>query len=110
MFHYIILLIDLNFVITLLDSIIRGLQRLAGKNQSNIIGQNRGENGDGYQDQDQRSFVSRPYLSEAWDVLDIERKKEKKPLMNWRIPVSGNEIDMKERIRFWAHSVASTVR
>ena len=108
---------DLGFVFTeeecrdsKLVSIIPGLQRLAAKNQSNIIGQNRGEDGDGDQEQDQRSFVSRPYLSEAWDVLDIERKKEKKPLMNWRIPVSGSEIDMKEHIRFWAHSVASTVR
>ncbi|PON96478.1 hypothetical protein TorRG33x02_077510 [Trema orientale] len=111
---------DLGFVFTeeecrdsKLVSIIPGLQRLAGKKQSENNGQNRGEvdGDDQAQDQDIGSLVSRPYLSEAWDVLDIQRKKEKSPLMSLKIPISGNEIDMKDHIRFWAHSVAlSTVR
>ncbi|KAF9683691.1 hypothetical protein SADUNF_Sadunf04G0040000 [Salix dunnii] len=52
--------------------------------------------------------VCRPYLSEAWEVL--EKKKKEEPLMNWRIPALGNEIDMKDNLRWWAHTVASTVR
>ncbi|PON39247.1 hypothetical protein PanWU01x14_306380 [Parasponia andersonii] len=111
---------DLGFVFTeeecrdsKLVSIIPGLQRLAGKKQSEINGQNREvvDGDDQAQDQDIGSLVSRPYLSEAWDVLEIQRKEEKSPLMSLKIPISGNEIDMKDRIRFWAHSVAlSTVR
>ncbi|KAK6932718.1 hypothetical protein RJ641_002342 [Dillenia turbinata] len=50
--------------------------------------------------------ISRPYLSEAWDVR--ERRKREKPLMNWRVPASSNEIDMKLHLRHWARTVAST--
>lgn len=110
---------DLGFVFTEEDnkdsdlvSIIPGLQRL---------GKRDGDREDDHDDQevkkkidgsDQHVKVSRPYLSEAWDVLDYQRKKEKQALtmMNWRIPASGSEIDMKQHLRFWAHSVASTVR
>ncbi|XP_062105833.1 uncharacterized protein LOC133817352 [Humulus lupulus] len=103
---------DLGFVFTEeecrnsnLISIIPGLQRFAEKKQSDVIGpNNRGK------DHDQGSSVSRPYLSEAWDVLDIKRKKEKSPLMNWKLTETGSEIDMKDQLKFWAHSVASTVR
>ncbi|CAJ1978784.1 unnamed protein product [Sphenostylis stenocarpa] len=49
-----------------------------------------------------------PYLSEAWDVLD--QREMKNPLLNWRVPARGNEIDMKDNLRFWAHTVASIVR
>lgn len=106
---------DLGFVFTeeecrdsKLVSIIPGLQRLSGKKQSNISsGQTKEEDDD--HDQGHGSLISRPYLSEAWDVLDSQRKK-KSPLMNWKIPVSGSEIDMKDQLKFWAHSVASTVR
>lgn len=56
--------------------------------------------------------ISRPYLSEAWDVLDLEyqRKKEMKQVVNWKIPTLVSDIDMKDQLRFWAHTVASTVR
>ena len=62
--------------------------------------------------------ISRPYLSEAWDVLDSEyqsRKRDenmnnKPPLMNWKIPTLVTDVDMKDQLRFWAHTVASTVR
>ncbi|XP_058103373.1 uncharacterized protein LOC131246927 [Magnolia sinica] len=51
--------------------------------------------------------VSRPYLSEAWDVRS---RAEENPLLNWRIPAVGDGIDMKDHLRSWAHAVASTVR
>ncbi|KAK6124183.1 hypothetical protein DH2020_042092 [Rehmannia glutinosa] len=43
---------------------------------------------------------ARPYLSEAWES----------PLMKWRFPAVSNEIDMKDSLKWWAHSVASAVR
>ena len=56
--------------------------------------------------------VSRPYLSEAWGVMDGRRRRRKgmDKLMNWRIPDSANEMDMKDHLRLWAHTVASAVR
>ncbi|XP_030538602.1 uncharacterized protein LOC115746823 [Rhodamnia argentea] len=56
--------------------------------------------------------VPRPYLSEAWDSLDRQRKRYEDPLVNWRVPAPalGNEMAMKDHLRSWAHTVASTVR
>ncbi|WJX68784.1 hypothetical protein P8452_53123 [Trifolium repens] len=54
------------------------------------------------------NVISRPYLSEAWGVRK-QRKVENK-LINWRVPTLGNEIDMKDNLKFWAHTVASIVR
>ncbi|CAN4105637.1 unnamed protein product [Withania somnifera] len=51
---------------------------------------------------------ARPYLSEAWEVL--ERKKRMNPLMNWKVPETSNEIDIKHSLKWWAHTVASTVK
>ncbi|PQQ21827.1 uncharacterized protein Pyn_19865 [Prunus yedoensis var. nudiflora] len=77
-----------------LASIIPGLQRLGKKyGQDEVFDE---------------STIPRPYLSEAWKVR-YQRKREK-PLMNWRFPALGNEIDMKDNLRWWAHTVASTVR
>ncbi|ONI10751.1 hypothetical protein PRUPE_4G066000 [Prunus persica] len=76
-----------------LASIIPGLQRLGKDGQDEVFDE---------------SAIPRPYLSEAWKVRD-QRKREK-PLMNWRFPALGNEIDMKDNLRWWAHTVASTVR
>ncbi|KAL7129840.1 hypothetical protein ABFS83_13G094400 [Erythranthe nasuta] len=46
----------------------------------------------------------RPYLSEVWERENEEREL----LMNWSV---GNEIDMKDSLKWWAHSVvASAVR
>lgn len=95
---------DLGFVFSEEDknsklvSIVPGLQRLGKK--------------DGEEEDDAKSTVavSRPYLSEAWDVLDRRRKELDPVLMNWTIPEFGNEIDMKEHLRFWAQTVASAVR
>ncbi|CAK8535265.1 unnamed protein product [Lathyrus sativus] len=57
---------------------------------------------------DDESVICRPYLSEAWDL--IKKRKDVNPLLNWRVPTLGNEIDMKDNLKFWAHTVASTVR
>ncbi|CAN0910991.1 hypothetical protein LINGRAHAP2_LOCUS26592 [Linum grandiflorum] len=55
----------------------------------------------------------RPYLSEAWAVEEEQRRKKKKeiasPVMNWRVSMR-NEAEMKDRLRLWAYSVASTLR
>ncbi|CAI9089167.1 OLC1v1023678C1 [Oldenlandia corymbosa var. corymbosa] len=83
-----------------LVSIIPGLQRL-GKNVSAGTEENR---------------ASRPYLSEAWAVLETEAKAQKlkkkdQILMNLRISATGNnDSEVKNQLKFWAHSVASTVR
>nr|KYP50362.1 hypothetical protein KK1_027836 [Cajanus cajan] len=92
---------DLGFVFSEEDkdsslaSIIPGLQRL-------------GKSDEEEEDSDESS-VQRPYLSEAWKVQE-RRKKENNPLMNWKIPPLNNEIDIKDNLRWWAHTVASTVR
>ncbi|XXG90255.1 hypothetical protein AAC387_Pa12g2067 [Persea americana] len=73
-------------------SIVPGLQRLGKKA--------------GEDDPDDETVVSRPYLSEAWSF----ERKEEDPLMYWRISAVGNELDMKNQLKYWAHAVASTVR
>lgn len=101
---------DLGFVFSDEDkesslvSIIPGLQRL---------GRNVDEEEEKKDFADEKPVVSRPYLSEAWDVLDEKKaeRKVKKKLMNWKInPGLGNEMEIKDQLRFWAHTVASTVR
>ncbi|XP_057465775.1 uncharacterized protein LOC130755410 [Actinidia eriantha] len=90
---------DLGFVFSEEDvnsslvEIIPGLQRLKGEKQ----GSDCKEGG--------KQGTSRPYLSEAWEVWERE-----KPLVNWRFPDVGNEIGMKDSLKWWAHTVASTVR
>ncbi|KAL7103989.1 hypothetical protein ACP275_08G215900 [Erythranthe tilingii] len=49
-------------------------------------------------------IISRPYLSESWDFV-----LKKNELLDYsRIPAFVNEIDLKNHLRFWAHSVVST--
>lgn len=92
---------DLGFVFSEKDrqsslvSIIPGLQRLGNKNEE--------------EEEVVKSAISRPYLSEAWEVR-LDKRKKDNPLMNWRVPSTSNEIDIKESLRWWAHTVASTVR
>nr|XP_043618015.1 uncharacterized protein LOC122589751 [Erigeron canadensis] len=74
-----------------LVSIIPGLQRL-GKLDSNK------------EDDDVVSSSSRPYLSEAWDNYEFDNKRE---LI--RIPAFGNEVEIKDQLKCWAHSVAASV-
>ncbi|BAT87220.1 hypothetical protein LR48_Vigan09g231400 [Vigna angularis] len=91
---------DLGFVFSEEDkdsslaSILPGLQRLGKSDEEE-------EDCDG-------SAVQRPYLSEAWKVQ--EKSKKENPLVNWKIPALNNEIDIKDSLRWWAHTVASTVR
>ncbi|KAK7400178.1 hypothetical protein VNO78_11378 [Psophocarpus tetragonolobus] len=95
---------DLGFVFSEEDkdsslaSIIPGLQRLGKKEE---------EEEDDHCDE---TCVPRPYLSEAWEVQEHDRRKKENPLVNWKMPAINNEIDMKESLRWWAHTVASTVR
>ncbi|RYR35066.1 hypothetical protein Ahy_A10g050179 isoform B [Arachis hypogaea] len=90
---------DLGFVFSEEDkdsslaSILPGLQRLGKKNEDE-------ENCD-------KAAVPRPYLSEAWKV---HKKKKENPLKNWKVPALNNENDIKDSIKLWAHTVASTVR
>ncbi|KAL2494674.1 uncharacterized protein Fot_38431 [Forsythia ovata] len=42
------------------------------------------------------SSVPRPYLSEAWEFFDERKRENQSPLMNWRVPVISNKIDMKD--------------
>ncbi|KAK6134331.1 hypothetical protein DH2020_031954 [Rehmannia glutinosa] len=74
------------------------LEELKGASKST------GKNGFG-----ELSSVSRPYLSEAWGS-NLEQVKNNNSLMDWRIPAFGNEMELKDNIRLWAHTVASTVR
>lgn len=93
---------DLGFVFSEEDkdsrlvSIVPGLQRYRRKGDE--------ETGD---DKDHDHKVSRPYLSEAWGVLD--KTKASNPLIDWRLRIPNGEIDMKDLLRVWAQSVASTV-
>ncbi|KAL5151053.1 hypothetical protein HKD37_13G037538 [Glycine soja] len=92
---------DLGFVFSEEDkdsslaSIIPGLQRL-------------GKSDEEEEDSELGSSVQRPYLSEAWKAQ--ERRKKENPLVNWKIPALNNEIDIKDSLRWWAQTVASTVR
>lgn len=96
---------DLGFVFSEEDkdsklvSLIPGLQRLGKKDAEVKSELNVNE-----------TVICRPYLSEAWGVLDQRKVVNVNPLLNWRVPVVGNEIDMKDNLRFWAHTVASYVR
>ncbi|XP_052203177.1 uncharacterized protein LOC127808648 [Diospyros lotus] len=99
---------DLGFVFSEEDAnsslveIIPGLQRLGKKDGE------KEEPADDGNVLDESSSVPRPYLSEAWEVL--ERRKRETPLMNWRIPALSNETDVKNSLKRWAHTVASTIR
>uniref|UniRef100_A0A7N0T2T5 Uncharacterized protein n=1 Tax=Kalanchoe fedtschenkoi TaxID=63787 RepID=A0A7N0T2T5_KALFE len=59
--------------------------------------------------------IQRPYLSEAWGVMEKRKEAFLKPdalIINHKIGQVGmeNEMMMKEYIKCWAHSVASTIR
>ncbi|XP_055823529.1 uncharacterized protein LOC129892031 [Solanum dulcamara] len=81
-----------------LVTIIPGLKRLGRENERGFE-----ENG-----------ISRPHLSEAWGVWEEKKKMEdrkKNPLKSWKINSDfGNEMEIKHQLKFWAHTVASTVR
>lgn len=80
-----------------LVTIIPGLKRLGRENEMGF----------------DESGISRPHLSEAWDVWEEKKKLEerkKNPLKSWKINSDfGNEMEIKDKLKFWAHAVASTV-
>ncbi|KAK1382133.1 WD repeat-containing protein 53-like [Heracleum sosnowskyi] len=89
---------DLGFVFSEEDKdsslvdIIPGLHRLGQKND----------------EENDEHAVTRPYLSEAWEVMEEEKRID--ALNNWRVPAPENEMDMKDSLKWWAHTVASAVR
>ncbi|RZC73542.1 hypothetical protein C5167_049019 [Papaver somniferum] len=108
---------DLGFVFSEEDknsslvSIIPGLQRLGKK--ENLITEAQEEEDKSFKPargEDNKSVnIQRPYLSEAWAVLDNKTKEEELTLINWQVPKLDNEIAMKYHLRNWAHTVASAV-
>ncbi|XP_074270639.1 uncharacterized protein LOC141594526 [Silene latifolia] len=111
---------DLGFVFTIKDkdsnlaSIIPGLQRLGNANDdeinNNIIVN--------IVDDEKKCAISRPYLSEAWEMgqgirtremLGFEKKKQRN-VLNLKVPDCTNQMDMKSYIKIWARNVASMVR
>ncbi|WOG86602.1 hypothetical protein DCAR_0205817 [Daucus carota subsp. sativus] len=89
---------DLGFVFSEEDrdsslvDIIPGLHRLGQENS----------------EENDEHVVTRPYLSEAWEVMDEEKRMY--ALNNWRVPAAEDEIHMKDSLKRWAHTVASAVR
>ncbi|KAF8033851.1 hypothetical protein BT93_C0194 [Corymbia citriodora subsp. variegata] len=98
--------VDLSLV-----SIIPGLQRLSQKikdgEEDDEDGDHHQEDGDEKASAGESAVVARPYLSEAWVWWEEKRKLD--PLMNWKVPALATETDMRERLKWWAHTVASTV-
>ncbi|KAI3676610.1 hypothetical protein L1987_86221 [Smallanthus sonchifolius] len=99
---------DMGFVFCEQDSkdsslveIIPGLQRLGHEDDGD-------DDDDGGDDDD--GDERRPYLSEAWEDMDRKLKNKEAPIMKWEIPVVGDEVDMKDNLKLWAHIVASYVR
>ncbi|GAB4824860.1 hypothetical protein Ancab_040323 [Ancistrocladus abbreviatus] len=84
-----------------LVSIVPGLQKLGRKKGS--------VNGDYADKAIDKAKVARPYLSEAWDVRE-KREGKNLLLMSWRFPDLSDEIDMKNHLRLWAQTVASSIR
>ena len=104
---------DLGFIFSEEDKnsnlayIIPGLQRL-GKNDDKIH-----ENSDNkdeilVDESGSSSSISRPYLSESWE--EMKKKRKESSLFNPRVPDPNSHVQMKNYLKFWAHTVASTVR
>ncbi|KAG9159438.1 hypothetical protein Leryth_010989 [Lithospermum erythrorhizon] len=93
---------DLGFVFSEEDrhsnlvEMIPGLQRL---------GKEKHDNKNGTNNNIESSVIMRPYLSEAWSVLD--KQKVDKSLMKWRIPAMSSENDIKLNLKWWAHTTTS---
>ncbi|XP_042008903.1 uncharacterized protein LOC121757418 [Salvia splendens] len=90
--------IDIGFVFSEEDKvdsalveIIPGLQKLGQKIDRKI--------------EEASRMRAKPYLSEAWEFYEEER------LMKWRVPSSAtSEMEIKDNLKSWAHTVASAVR
>lgn len=91
-----------------LVSIVPGLQRLGKKVKDDEDGDHYREDGDEKESVGESAVIARPYLSETWEWWEEGRKED--PLMNWKVPALGNDTDMRESLKWWAQTVASTVR
>lgn len=105
---------DLGFVFSEEDhkdsdlvSILPGLQRLVKKDDG-VVRVTEVEE----EDKSNGNRVARPYLSKAWDHCGGRKgKKQITPEIKWRVPApAGNEVDLKDHLKLWAHAVASTIR
>lgn len=90
-------------------SIVPGLRRRASSEEGVA---KEAEEGEGSADE---SAISRPYLSEAWDVVAEHQERRRSHahdhlLRNWKVPAAGEGVDMKDHLRSWAHTVASAVQ
>ncbi|KAL1191105.1 hypothetical protein V5N11_014176 [Cardamine amara subsp. amara] len=106
---------DLGFVFSEEDhkdsnlvSIIPGLQRLVKKDDGVVQVTEVVEE----EDKSNGNRVARPYLSEAWDHCGGRKgKKQNTPEIKWRVLApAGNDVDLKDHLKLWAHAVASTIR
>ncbi|KAL1560347.1 hypothetical protein AAHA92_10565 [Salvia divinorum] len=105
--------IDMGFVFSeeakddrALVEIIPGLQKLGQRTECR--GPETGEKMRRRSEEGSR-MSGRPYLSEAWEFYEEEEKR----LMKWRVPLPAaatNEMDIKDSLKSWAHTVASAVR
>lgn len=101
---------DLGFVFSEGDKnsslvkIIPGLQRFGEGDKEQEKDKTSSHNAD-------KSLIKRPYLSQAWEIMEYKRKESAEKL-KWKInaAVLDNEMDMKHHLRFWAQSVASAVK
>ncbi|KAL1555964.1 hypothetical protein AAHA92_11642 [Salvia divinorum] len=93
--------IDIGFVFSEADKgdsalveIIPGLQKLGQKTESRDR-----------KIEEASRIRAKPYLSEAWEFY------EEKRLMKWMIPSSAtSEMEIKDNLKCWAHTVASAIR
>ncbi|MQM20015.1 hypothetical protein Taro_053029 [Colocasia esculenta] len=104
-------------------SIVPGLQRLGWRPASLEESGKGAEADDSEEEPEEEGGVGasgtdtrRPYLSEAWEVVDLEERSRTNAsahdhlLRNWRVPTPGEGVDMKTYLRCWAHAVASAAR
>nr|XP_017245792.1 PREDICTED: uncharacterized protein LOC108217474 [Daucus carota subsp. sativus] len=105
---------DLGFVFSEGDKnsslvkIIPGLQRFGEVDKE----KEEKENGSKKINGGDKSLIRRPYLSQAWEIMEYRRRKEPAEKLKWKInaAVLDNEMDMKNHLKFWAQSVASAVK
>ncbi|KAF8403023.1 hypothetical protein HHK36_011118 [Tetracentron sinense] len=89
-------------------SVVPGLQRLGESNDElDVLSIDTMEEAkdDEIDEEEEKSGVMRPYLSEAWLI-----KRPDSPLLNLRMPCISAAAEMKRHIQFWARTVASVIQ
>lgn len=105
---------DLGFVFSEEDKnsslveIIPGLQRFGEEEEEKKKEKEEGTD----KEESVEGYLRRPYLSQAWEIM--EQREAAENMLKWRININaaviGNEMDMKDQLKFWAQSVASVVK